>query len=147
MAPLRSARITSEIADAFSRERMPEVASLLSSATTSSQFVPGTAEAMKVLSTSFRVPSTGLPRFSAAKSIPLIVSANGFRVKAGSLAAITVPSLFRSSPLLAGVGWMPRTFATTLSMATSPATTAFRTPFSFTGTANVTTSFPVPAST
>lgn len=79
--------------------------------------------------------------------MPLIVSANGFSVRAGSLAAITVPSLFRSNPLLAGVGWIPRTFATTLSMATSPATTAFRAPFSFTGTANVTTSFPVPAST
>jgi hypothetical protein len=76
-------------------------------------------------STSFSVPSTGLPLFSAAKSMPLMVSANGFSVRAGSLAAITVPSLFRSSPLLAGVGWIPRTLATTLSIATSPATTAF----------------------
>ena len=147
MAALRSARITSEIADALSRERMPEVASPLSSATTNSQLVPGTAVATKVFSASFSVPSTGLPLFSAAKSMPLIVSANGFSVRAGSLAAITLPSLFRSNPLLAGVGWIPRTLATTLSIATSPATTALRVPFSFTGTAKVTTSLPVPAST
>ena len=103
-APLSRARITSESAEAFSSERMPEVASLLSSATTSIQFVPGTAVATRVLSPPSNVPSTGSPFFRVAKSVPVMVSANGFNVRAGSLAAITLPSLFRSNPLLAGVG-------------------------------------------
>ncbi|MNP82809.1 hypothetical protein D3C76_1815680 [compost metagenome] len=77
----------------------------------------------------------------------MITSVKAFRVRAGSLAAITVPSLSINSPLLAGVGRIPRTLAITLSIATSPASTPFSSPFSFTGTAKVTTSFLVPVST
>ncbi len=103
-APLSRARIASDSADALSNERIPAVASPLSSATTSSQCVPGTAVARNVFSRPFDVPSTRLPLFRVAKSVPLIVSVNGLSVSAGSLPAITVPLLSKSSPLLAGVG-------------------------------------------
>ena len=101
-APLSRARIARDSADALSNDRIPAVASPLSSATTSSQCVPGTAVARNVFSRPLNVPSTRLPLFRAAKSVPLIVSVKGLSVSAGSLPAITVPLLSRSSPLLAG---------------------------------------------
>ncbi|MNY41793.1 hypothetical protein D3C86_1766320 [compost metagenome] len=80
MAPLSNTRITSDRPEAFSRERIPEVASLLSRATTNSQWVPAIGVAIKVFSTPANVPSIAAPFFRSFKSTFLMASENGFIV-------------------------------------------------------------------
>ena len=102
-APLSRARIASDSADALSNERIPAVASPLSSATTSSQCVPGTAVAGTFFA-SVKRSVNRVAAFQGGKIGPFDRLRKGLSVSAGSLPAITVPLLSKSSPLLAGVG-------------------------------------------
>jgi len=83
---------------------MPLVASWVSRATTSSQLVPLTGFAISAFCAPANSPSTGLPACNSLKFVPEIASPNGLRVRSALLAAITVPSLLISRPLLCGVG-------------------------------------------
>ncbi|MDT4862634.1 hypothetical protein FQZ97_972990 [compost metagenome] len=108
--------------------RAPSSLALPPTSTSSGVFAPASA--------------ASLSEFSAGAS-----SVTGLSVSLSSVWATMSPFLATSMPKLAGVGWIALTLAITLSIATSPDTTALTPPSRTTGAANATTSLPVPAST
>ncbi len=146
-----SATTTSEITEATSTERMPAVASALSSAITAIQSVPGTAVTPSSLASSPTITSIGVSMPSCAASLapsrPGISSPIGLSISLSSPYATIWPLRATRMPKLLGVGWIERTFSTTPSIGTLPPTTARRLPSRMIGTANVTTILPVLADT
>ncbi len=147
MTAATSATTTSTPIDVATSERMPAVASDLSSATTRPQSVPCTP---------WRCSSLAAPPTSTCSGLSLCASAArvaSFRSADRSVACLSVslssgwatilPAALTRKPKLAGVGWMALTLAITASIDTSLATTPFRPPSRRMGTANVTTSLPV----
>ncbi|KGS70193.1 hypothetical protein X979_5346 [Burkholderia pseudomallei MSHR7527] len=148
-----AASATSVPIETSSSECMPAVASDLSSATTVSQSVPGTARAR----ISFAAPATCASIGAAFSSADAAASASRLKSSERSVTGLSVsfesacatiwPLRSTSIPKLPGVGWIALTFAITLSIATSPDTTPFSAPSRMIGAANATTSLPVPTST
>ncbi len=141
---------TNTIAKVTSSERIPAIASASSIATTSRQSVPAIGCARNNLLAPPMRATNGLSVASSAASGRFARSGDSvdkaLPVSAASGCATIWPLPSTSIAKLPGVGRIDFTFAITLSIVTSPLTTAFNWPSRITGTAKVTTTLPVRAS-